>query len=394
MIILKTPFQYATTDQPEVPLTEEPEKAISENEAGMIPTLQATAIVIETGEIKELHADYETSKVQEVKVEVLEGEYEAKEFKIDYLFSYGIDEKNGKYPLEIGDEVKIQITKLGEGNESAEIQHIIRNQPIGLLLFLFLIVLFLVAGKQSIKTIATLFVIGFAVYFLLVKGIFTGHNVFWMTVLTVASILLCNSILTVGLNKKALTVALATFFSILIAAGLALLFSHFAKLSGTREDTILLSMEMSTVNFYFKDIILVSVMLSALGVCMNLATVIVVKLDESKKKTEDKSWKELFKTGMEVGQKSVETMINSLIFAFMGTNITILFMFLACQVRTRDILSKETMAEAAITSMTACIGILLTVPLTALFYAILNHRKTIYKTMSDNKLEGNRSLKL
>ena len=42
----------------------------------------------------------------------------------------------------------------------------------------------------------------------------------------------------------------------------------------------------------------------------------------------------------------------------------------------------------------AGIGILLSVVVTSGVYAFLNKRKTIYKTVSDNKLDGKRSLKL
>ena len=42
----------------------------------------------------------------------------------------------------------------------------------------------------------------------------------------------------------------------------------------------------------------------------------------------------------------------------------------------------------------SCIGILLSVIVTSIVYAFLNKRKTIYKTVSDNKVDGKRSLKL
>lgn len=42
----------------------------------------------------------------------------------------------------------------------------------------------------------------------------------------------------------------------------------------------------------------------------------------------------------------------------------------------------------------SCIGILLSVIVTSVVYAFLNKRKTVYKTVSDNKLDGKRSLKL
>lgn len=40
------------------------------------------------------------------------------------------------------------------------------------------------------------------------------------------------------------------------------------------------------------------------------------------------------------------------------------------------------------------IFVVLSLPITSLIYAILYRKKTIYKTVSDNKIDGKRSLKL
>ena len=40
------------------------------------------------------------------------------------------------------------------------------------------------------------------------------------------------------------------------------------------------------------------------------------------------------------------------------------------------------------------IGVIISVPITAFTYSCLNRKKTIYKTVSENKLDGKRSLKL
>jgi uncharacterized membrane protein len=40
------------------------------------------------------------------------------------------------------------------------------------------------------------------------------------------------------------------------------------------------------------------------------------------------------------------------------------------------------------------IGLVLSVPITSIVYAMFNRKKTIYKTVSDNKIDGKRSLKL
>ena len=59
-----------------------------------------------------------------------------------------------------------------------------------------------------------------------------------------------------------------------------------------------------------------------------------------------------------------------------------------------EILNKETIAEEVISAIAGSMGVVFTVPITAILYSILNRKKTTYKITSDNKLDGNRSLKI
>ena len=57
-------------------------------------------------------------------------------------------------------------------------------------------------------------------------------------------------------------------------------------------------------------------------------------------------------------------------------------------------MSKEAFAEQFVAGIAGSIGVVCTVPLTALAYAFINRKRTAYRTVSDNKIEGKRSLKI
>ena len=59
-----------------------------------------------------------------------------------------------------------------------------------------------------------------------------------------------------------------------------------------------------------------------------------------------------------------------------------------------EILNKETIAEEVISALAGSMGVVFTVPITAIIYALLNRKKTYYKIESENKINGKRSLKL
>ena len=84
---------------------EKSEKVVEENK-----TLYVKAKVIEAGETtKKTVGDIEDT-VQSVKIEILDGEYESKEFTTDFILSYDIEGKILAYELKKGDTVTVQLS--------------------------------------------------------------------------------------------------------------------------------------------------------------------------------------------------------------------------------------------------------------------------------------------
>lgn len=356
--------------------------------------IEAKAMVTETGEIKDIKTGSITDTIQEVTIEILDGEYEAKEFTTNYVLSYDIDGKIKAYELEVGDKVNVQIVEDENGNVTATVQEPIRNHYIVAMFGLFLLSIVLIGGKQGIKAILGLLITILAVYFVLIKGIYLGHNAILMTIATSAIIIILTFIIIGGFSKKILTAALGTLGGVISSGIVAIIFGHLAKLAGACEDAIQLSMNMTSVNFNFRDLIFAGIVISALGACMDVGMSIASSLDEIKNKTKDISWKELFKSGMNIGKDVIGTMTNTLILAYVGGALTLILLFLACNMGMSEILNKETIAEEVISAIAGSMGVVFTVPITAFIYAILNRRKTTYKITSENKVEGQRSLKL
>ena len=127
---------------------------------------------------------------------------------------------------------------------------------------------------------------------------------------------------------------------------------------------------------------------------MDVGMSIASSLDELKNKTKDMDWIELFKSGMNIGKDVIGTMANTLILAYVGGSLTLILLFMACDFNFVQILNKETIAQEIISAIAGSMGVVYTVPITAFVYSFLNKDKVIYKTESENKLEGKRSLKL
>ena len=352
------------------------------------------AKVIEAGEVKKVTTGTVEDTIQEVTIEILDGEYEAREFTTNYILSYDIDGKILAYELEVGNKVTVELAKNSDGTIEVTVQDVQRGTYIYIMLFVFLLSVVLVGGKQGIKAVLGLLITILAIYFVLIKGIFAGGDPIFFSITTSAIIIILTFLVIGGINRKIVTAALGTLGGVIMSGIMAAIFSHLAKLSGACEDAIQLSINMTTVTFNFRDLIFAGIVVSALGACMDVGMSIASSLDEIKNKTKDISWQELFKSGMTIGRDTISTMTNTLILAYVGGALKLILLFMACNISMGEIINKEAIAEEIISAIAGSMGVVYTVPITAFVYSFLNKNKTVYKTVSDNKIEGKISLKI
>lgn len=352
------------------------------------------AKVIEAKETREVVTGSMKDKVQEVTIEITEGDYIGEEFTTDFVLSYDIEGKILAYELEKGDKVFVQLAEDADGNVTATVQDVVRSNYIFLMFGFFLFSIVLVGGKRGIKAIIGLILTIIFIYFILIKRIFAGDNAILMTIITSILIIGGTFIVIGGINKKILTAAIGTLGGVISAGGIALFFNHLAKMSGACEDAIQLSINMSTISFNFRDLLFVGIIISAIGACMDVGMSIASSLDEIKMKNPDITWKELFKSGMNIGRDVIGTMTNTLILAYVGGSLTLILLFMACNYGFIEILNKETIAEQVIAAIAGSIGVVYTVPITSFAYSVLNKDRVIYNKTSENKINGKRSLKI
>lgn len=344
-------------------------------------------IDVVTGTVKE--------KVQEVVVEITEGDYEGDEFTTNYVLSYDIEGKILAFELNKGDKVSIQITEDADGTITVTVLDVVRANYIIILSALFLVSVVVIGGKKGFKAILGLLYTILLIYFIMIKGIFNGNNAVINSIISTALIILGTFIIIGdGINKKILTAAIGTVGGVLSAGIVALIFNNLAKLTGAGEDAIQLSINMTATTFNFRDVLFAGILVSALGACMDVGMSIASSLDEIKMKNPDITWKELLKSGMNIGRDVIGTMTNTLILAYVGGSLTLILLFMACNMNIYEILNKETIAEQIISAIAGSMGVVYTVPITSLVYSVLNRDQAIYRKTSENKLNGKRSLKI
>ncbi|MBQ7410265.1 MAG: YibE/F family protein [Clostridia bacterium] len=351
--------------------------------------------IVETQAVKDVQNGSVKEKVQEVTVEITEGDYIGEEFTTEYVLSYDIDGKILAYELEVGDQVSVQIIEDANGTTTATVLDVVRAPYIAWMAILFLGIVILIGGKKGVKAILGLIFTILLIYFIMVKGIFNGDHAIKNSIITSILVIVGTFIIIGdGINKKILTAAIGTFGGVISAGVVALIFNNLAKLTGAGEDAIQLSINMTEINFNFRQLLFAGIIVSAMGACMDVGMSIASSLDEIKLKNPDITWQELLKSGMNIGRDVIGTMTNTLILAYVGGSLNLILLFMACNMNLFEILNKETIAEQIISAIAGSIGVVCTVPITSFVYSILNRDRIIYKKTSENKVNGKRSLKI
>lgn len=353
------------------------------------------AKVIEAGDTYEReNGSGGTETVQDVKVKILEGKNKDEKFSATYVLTYDLDNKIVGYKLREGNTVFVGVSEENE-NVKVTIQDIVREKYlIGLVVFFFASIL-LIGRKKGLKSIIGLVITILAIFFILVATIFKGYNAILVSIGTSFLIIVLTFTIIGGWNKKTLSAALGTLGGVVLAGVIASITGYLAQLSGAgKEEAIMLSVVSKDVVFNFRELLFAEIIVSALGACMDVGMSISSSLSELKMKNPSMTGKELFKSGMNIGGDMIGTMTNTLILSFIGSSLVLVLLYMSSSIKFTDVINIEAIATEAVCAIAGSIGIVYTVPITAIIYAFMNRDKEIYKVKSENIVEGKRSLKI
>jgi uncharacterized membrane protein len=107
--------------------------------------------------------------------------------------------------------------------------------------------------------------------------------------------------------------------------------------------------------------------MGSLGAAMDIGISISSSIEEIHKANPRLSRRRLFRSGMNVGKDVMGTMVNTLILAYTGTSIPMLLLFMAYETELSKVFNLDVIATEVVRSLSGSIGLILTIPITALF---------------------------
>lgn len=389
MINIMMVVSFGTEEAAETPQEEAVAEEVQE------PTFEVTkakAKVLRASEVKDKeYTDY-TDKVQNITIKVLNGKYKDEEIETEYTLSYDLKGQMLAYKIDEGNVIDIEIVKYGD-NTTVTIDGFHRVVPLVVIGVLFCIAMIAIYRLKGLRILIAIAFELFVIYFFMLKGIYKGGNpifrmVFIGTISTFITMLIID-----GLNKKSIFTTISGVLGTVIGTIIAAIFNNAAKISGAVDEAIQYSAHMS-VTYDFRALIYLEVVFVMLGICLSVAKMTAGRLDDEKKKRNDISKKELFFKGINSGKDILGSSFMTIGFFYIGTLASMILIYLACAQHLLTIINREIVAEATIIFFSGGFGIIATIAITSLLYALWDDEKFFYKTKTENKIDGKRSIKI
>ena len=244
------------------------------------------------------------------------------------------------------------------------------NSILWLLAFFVLVIVILAGMKGLTAALAVIFSLTVLIQFL-IPQILNGGNIIWTTFLVSVIIGLVSLFLSHGFSKRTIISSLAMLTTLVLSTFFADFAVEFTKLTGLSSDEVF-SLQTSQVsaNINFQGLLLAGIIIGSIGVLDDVIVAQATAIQEISSANPALKFADLIKKGFIIGKEHIISMVNSLAFAYVGSSLPILLLFVLYSTSELwMILNQELIAEEIIRTLVGSVTLFLAVPITTILSA-------------------------
>lgn len=279
---------------------------------------------------------------------------------------YGIEPRKG-------DKVVIFIQPDADGNNQFYIQGFDRRSALIALVLLFVLVMVVLSGLQGLKTALAIFLSILMIGYVLIPTFLRGVNPVPVAILLSGAFTLISGGLSIGWNRKTYVTAIGTMGGALVAFFISWIFSNWAHLDGlgTEDDRLFFNKNPSLNP---RGLLFAGIIIAAAGVVEDVAVSIASGVAEVKRANHRSSLRQLFQAGMVIGNDHMAALANTLVYAYVGSSLSTLLLYQQFGGSWLKFVNFDGIVDEVIRSLSGTIGLVFTVPITALLAAWVMQR--------------------
>lgn len=275
-----------------------------------------------------------------------------------------------------GDAVIVALSHIG-GRLQYSIADFERLPYVYALAGLFCIMLFLIGGRSGIKSLIVIALPLFLIFRVMLPLVLAGkENILVVVLLLSLFTASVTQILVSGWNEKTFGAILGAAGGLLAASALSWASIHFMHLSGLESEEAVTLRAMYLPDMNFQDILFAGLLVGALGTVMDTAISVASSQYEVKTARPDIHFRDLFISGVRIGRDIMGTCSNTLILAYLGSFLPLILLIASQQTAPLPvIMNSGLIVTELVRSITGCIGLICTIPITSLTTAFCLTRR-------------------
>ena len=298
---------------------------------------------------------------QKLRVKILEGTYQNKEFEVYNTLSSL--HSNLAYK-----GLKAVFTLRESGGQTAVwLYNLKRDTHVFVLAALFFAALVMLGRGQGLKSALGLVFTCVLIVTVLIPALFAGFPPVPVSIVLVSLMTVVSFILISGFTRKTFAAIAGTVSGITIAGIISAIVSYFAQLSGVNmeggEQLLNLAPD---YNLQLDGLLFTSILIASLGAVMDVSMSIASSMQEILTANPRLTKRELFKSGLTVGKDITGTMSNTLILAFAGSSLPLVMMIWGYGMSFKQFINIPRIVIEIMHGISGSIGIIAAVPCTAL----------------------------
>ncbi len=276
----------------------------------------------------------------------------------------------------LGDKVVIFIQSSADVGQSFFIEGYDRRAAMIWLIILFVVTLVVLAGWQGLKVALSILISIALIGYVLIPAFLRGVNPIPVAIILSGIFTLVSSGLATGWNRKTYVTAIGTMGGALVAYFISWIFADWAHLSGlsTEEDRLFFDKNPSLNP---RGLLFAGIIIASAGVVEDVAVSIASGIAEVKRANPRLTFRQLFKAGMTIGNDHMSALANTLVYAYVGGSLSTLLLYTQFGGSWLKFINFDGVVDEVIRSLSGTIGLVFTVPITALLMAWVFQKRQV-----------------
>jgi uncharacterized membrane protein len=257
--------------------------------------------------------------------------------------------------------------------EHVYISDFVRTVPLVWIAVFFVALILLVGRGRGLRSLAGTLLSLVVIFVFVVPLIRVKQDPVAVSIVGSAVLLITSTYLVYGWNYKAHAAVIGMVVSLLLVLVLAWLFASWTHLTGfgsSIEEASYLALELGP-ELSFRGLALAGIIIGSLGVLDDVCVGQASTVFELANANRALSWRDLFRSSLNVGRDHIAAMVNTLLLAYVGASLPLMVVFSIYQEPLWYRINREPITEEIVRTLVGSIGLILAVPITGLIASLV-----------------------